>query len=73
MLTPEESTFITQCRVKAQEGTITLEEQKRAILILRAGRTKVLETNAAARAAKPKAAKAAPRDTDELLAGLEGF
>jgi hypothetical protein len=62
---------VEEWRRKAREGTLTLEETREAIKVLRAGRSLIAaatggsKTNAKAKAAKPSG--------DDLLSELEGL
>lgn len=62
---------VEEWRRKAREGTLTLEETRDAIKVLRAGRSLIAaatggsKTNRAAKAAKPSG--------DDLLSELEGL
>lgn len=69
-LTPEVQARIQLLRVKALDNTITQDELREAIKLLRADRYTVASASAKGKAAK--AAKAAPVDTDALLNELEG-
>ena len=60
--TPEEQSFISALRFRMQPGSLTpptLEEMKRAILILRESRSKAVQAAAASKAGG-KAKKSAP-------------
>lgn len=72
LLSPELQSKIALWRQKANDGTLTLEEQKEAILLLRAGRKNALTAQAAS-ASKTKKAKAAIPDADSLLDELGGL
>lgn len=62
---------VAEWRAKARAGTMTLEETREAIKVLRAGRSLIAaasggsKTNAKAKAAKPNA--------DDLLSELDGL
>lgn len=62
---------VAEWRAKARAGTLTLEETKEAIKVLRQGRSLIAQatggskTNAKAKAAKPSG--------DDLLSELEGL
>lgn len=62
---------VEEWRRKAREGTLTIEETREAIKVLRAGRSLIAaatggsKTNRAAKAAKPSG--------DDLLSELEGL
>jgi hypothetical protein len=61
LLTPEESTFIAKHRAMYARGeTPSLEEMRRAVLILRQRRTSALEANAASGTKRAASKKAAP-------------
>jgi hypothetical protein len=72
LLTPEEQTFVNLCRVKALDKTITLEEMKRAIVILKGSRTKSAEASAAS-GAKKKSKAPSIESVSSSLADLENF
>lgn len=72
MYSPEDQSRISDMRAKALAGTLTLDEARQAILMLRAGR----ETAAAAAKAsgsKGAKAKAPARNADDMLNELEGL
>jgi hypothetical protein len=73
MLSPEDHAFITECRLKSEAGTITLEEQKRAVLLLRAGRVAAVEAAAKARAPRASKPTKVKISTDDALAELEAM
>ena len=64
LLSPELQSRIELLRAKALAGTLTLDEQREAIRMLRADR---VAAAARGRASRPKAA---PRDASTLLGGL---
>jgi len=64
---PEVQSKISIWRQKALEGTLTLEEMKEAIVILRGGRVSAAH---ASEGARRKTAKAAIPSADDLLAEL---
>lgn len=68
---PEIINKVNEWRRKAADGTITLEEQKEAILLLRQNRTSALTASAAGKK-KPSAKKPA-KSADELLNELDGL
>jgi len=61
---------IADWRLRAVEGTLTLEEMKEAVVYLRAGRISAASQTATARAKK---AKAIIPSADEMLGDLEGL
>ena len=63
---------ISAWRLRAAEGTLTLEEMKEAVVFLRAGRLGAA-TAAQATAAKRKKAIAAIPAAEDMLADLEGL
>lgn len=71
-MTPEEQSFLNDCRQRAQPPTptVTLDEMKRCIMILRGSRKMAVEASAASKSRK---AKPAPVDISAALADLEGF
>ncbi len=64
---PEVASRISHLRMKATEGTITLEEQKEAIRLLREDRRRAAESSPAKTSRKPS------RSADDLLGELEGL
>lgn len=69
--TPEVQARIQILRAKALDNTITQEELREAIQLLRADRFASASASAKGKAAK--AAKSAPVDADALLNELEGM
>lgn len=69
-LSPEMTQKIAELRQKAREGTITLEETKEALSLLRADRTNAQATSTTSRSKK---APKAPVNADDLLSELEGL
>jgi hypothetical protein len=71
-LSPEHQSKLIEYRAKAAAGTITLDDMKDAIIILRGSRRAAVDAAAAGRS---KAAKAKPSDksVDEMLGELEGL
>ncbi|MGD9674524.1 MAG: hypothetical protein AB7U98_13710 [Candidatus Nitrosocosmicus sp.] len=67
-LTPEETMRVEILRRKALDGTITIEEQREAIVMLRQGRVGAQIGSTASRTKKAEAK--APVDTAALLKGL---
>lgn len=66
-MTPENQTRISQLRKKALDKTITMEEMREAIVILRQDRVTAAQTSAKSRKAK------APVDAEDLLSQLDGL
>jgi len=64
---PETLSRISILRAKAQEGTLTVEEMKEAILLLRGDRTRAAHSSDASRR---KSAKAAVPSAQDLLSEL---
>jgi hypothetical protein len=62
---------VAEWRRKAADGTITLEEQKQAVLILRQNRTSALTASAPKKGGGGK--KKAPVNADALLGELDGL
>lgn len=61
-------------RLRAAEGTLTLEEMKEAIIHLRAGRmSAAASANATKRASAAGAKKTVIKNSDDLLSELEGL
>lgn len=67
-LTPEDTVRVEILRRKALDGTITIEEQREAIVLLRQGRVGAQIGSTTARTKKAEAK--APVDTAALLKGL---
>lgn len=71
MYTPEESARIQQYRQKVNDNTITKEELREALALLRKGREGAHATSTASRTRK--AASKQPVDSDSLLDELGGL
>jgi hypothetical protein len=71
MYSPEESMRIQQYRQKVNDGTITKEELKEALMLLRKGREGAHATSTASRTRK--AASKQPINSDSLLDELGGM
>lgn len=71
MYSPQDSARIQQLRLKALQGTMTLEEVKEGIALLRQGRVQAAETSAKSKSRS--AASKAPVDSDALLGELGGL
>lgn len=69
-MNPELQSKIILWRQKAVEGTLTIEEMKEAITVLRAGR---VGAAIASDASRRKKAKAVIPSADDLLGELEGL
>jgi hypothetical protein len=70
LLSPEQQQFIRECRAKFQAGEpVSVEDMKRAIIILRGSRTASIEANTSSNS-KPK--KKAPAVAD-VLSALDAF
>ena len=67
MYTPEAQAQILLWRQKALEGTLSLEEMKQAIALLRSGRGAASAASAKAKAAKTAAKPKTAVDSDKLL------
>lgn len=65
--TPELQSHLSNLRLKSLNGTITMEEMREAIRLLREGRKSTLEATAKARTKK---AATPGRSADELLGDL---
>jgi hypothetical protein len=77
-LSPENQTFLSSLRFRMAPGHAdppTLEEQKRAILILRESRRAASDANAASTAGGKKSRKAAPTQAEigDALADLDAM
>lgn len=69
-ITPEIQAKISLWRQKCQDGSITLDEMKEAILIMRAGRKSAATASDGARR---KQAKAAIPNADDMLSELDNI
>lgn len=69
-MTPEQRTRIEQFRQKAIEKTLTIEEMKEAVVLMRETRLTAQAANASSGKAKPKAPK---KSAEDLLSELEGL
>jgi hypothetical protein len=75
-ISPENQTFISQLRFRMAAGhpePPTLEEMKRAILILRDSRAAAAAANAASGAKKPKKSPPTAEAIGDLLSDLENM
>lgn len=70
-MSPETQQRIQVLRMKAAENTITLDEMKEAVALLRADRTRAAFTSEKSRATKNKA-KAEIKSADDMLNELGG-
>ena len=61
---------VAEWRAKARAGTLTLEETREAIKVLRAGRAAVAQSTSGTKARK---AKEPTKTGDDLLSELEGL
>jgi len=68
MYTPEMTIKIEQFRQKARDNTLTREDMKEAVELLRKGRGQAAATSAASKT--KSAAKKTPIDSDDLLSQL---
>lgn len=68
MLTPEVQSRLAALRAKATANTLTLEEMREAIVLMRGSRLQAAET-----AKKSRSKKAPARSADDLLAELGGI
>ena len=68
MYSPEDNALIASYRAKAAAGTLTPEEQKHAVQLLRQARMSAVQTSA-----KKRTASKAAVDTDRLLSELENI
>ena len=71
-LSPEDSSFINDVRLRTVAGTATLAELQRAIIIMRSGRKYAAEASAASKTKKAAKTKVVI-DSDAALAELEGL
>lgn len=69
--TPELINKVQELRRKVQNGTITLDEQKEAILLLRQGRVSAQQATSKARSTKAK--KSPSKTADDLLSELDNM
>ena len=70
MLTPEVQSKIAEYRAKATAGTLTIEEMRNAIILLRGNRTLAAQQ---VKSSRSKSAKAPARSADDLLGELGGL
>ena len=68
MISPELSARIAVWRQKSLDGTITLDEQREALKLMREGRLAAAQSSAASKRSK---AKAAVPNADDLLSELD--
>lgn len=73
MFTPQQSLQIQAWRKKVSAGTITKEELREAMELLRQGRAMAHETSATSRARKSTTAAKKNVDSDKLLGELDGL
>jgi hypothetical protein len=65
---------LTVLRAKSRDNTITLDEVKEGIQLMRAGRTQAAKVSAKAKSEKSAtAAKKAPINSDDLLSELDNM
>lgn len=64
---------VAEWRAKARAGTLTLEETREAIKVLRAGRSLIAAASGGSKTNKTAKAKAAKPSGDDLLSELEGL
>lgn len=67
-VTPESQTLIAQLRQRTADGTVSLDDYRLAIKLVREGR--IAAATASAKALKGKKPKAQQKSTDELLGEL---
>ena len=68
-MTPELQSKIAVWRAKAADGTLSIEEMREAIVVLRAGRVSAAQASTASRQAK---ARTSIPNAMDLLASLKG-
>ena len=73
MLTPEQQTFISTCRAKAAAGTVTLDEMKQFIVILRSSRKSAIDLASSSRESRSTKKAKSTQSTDSMLDDLENF
>lgn len=66
MYTSEQSSKLAHWRSRATEGTLTLEEMKEAIALLRQGRAEAAVQRAKAKAKKPKSSTSMLEELEKL-------
>lgn len=64
---------VEEWRNKSRAGTMTLEDMKEAVKVLRAGRSLIAQATGGSKTNKTAKAKAAKPDGDDLLSELEGL
>ena len=72
-LTPETSARIQLLRQKSRDGTITQEELREALAMLREDRAMSADTSAKSKARKSVAAEKKNINSDDLLGELDGL
>lgn len=75
-ISPEDQTFISALRFRMSPGDPnppTLDEMKRAIMILRESRSKAIEASAASHAGKKKKAAPTAAEVGSALADLDAM
>jgi hypothetical protein len=72
-MSPESIAQLAILREKSRAGTITLEEQKEALRIMREDRVAAATTSAKSKARKSDAAAKKAISSDDLLSELEGL
>ena len=72
-MTPDISAKVQLWRQKAREGTLTQDEMREAIEILRQGRTAAAATSAVSRERKATTKAKANVNSDDLLSELDGL
>lgn len=73
LLSPEDANTVSQIRLRAAEGTATLDDYKKAIIILRMNRKAATVAASESRASGGSRSKKPQRSSDELLNELEGL
>jgi len=64
---------VAEWRAKARAGTLTQEETREAIQVLRAGRSLIAAATGGTKTKAAAKSKAAKPDADDLLSQLEGL
>jgi hypothetical protein len=71
LLSPEMLNKVAEWRAKSAAGTLTLDEMREAIVIMRGNRISAAKTAASSPSSKAK--KGPARSADDLLGELEGL
>jgi hypothetical protein len=73
MYSPEITARIAQLRVKASDGTISIEEMRESVKLIRQGRMVAADAAAKSKSASGGKAKKPTKSADEMLNELAGL